>query len=75
MLNVNYKQNLDSNLFIDFKTCYTLFLPGTALRAPLVFFDVFGYPSNKRVIYRPELKLQNRVLGQNGESKAHFSFF
>ena len=49
--------NLDSKRFINFKTCYKLFLPGTPLATRFVFLKIIAYLRNKRVIYEVELNL------------------
>ena len=46
----------DSKRF-DFKTGYILLSPWTLLLIRLVLLEIFAYPSNKRVIYGPELNL------------------
>ena len=52
----------DSKRFIDFKFCYILLSPWTALPRRLILFEIFAYPSNKRVIYGPEMNLKIRIL-------------
>ena len=58
----NYKENLDDrNVLLTLKVLYTTFVLNTTTRMAFLL-DIFTYPSNKCVIYRPELNLYNREL-------------
>ena len=53
---------MDLKRFIDFKTCYLLLSPWTPLPTRLVLLEIFAYPSNKSIIYGPELNYKKPYI-------------
>ena len=56
-LNLKLQVEIKFKKFFDFKICYKMFSPDHHLKQATCFAQISVYPSNKSVIYRPELNL------------------
>ena len=71
VLNVKLKVKLRFKAF-NFESCYILLSP--TLWTRLALLEIFAYPSIKRIIYKPELNLWNRVLWRDVINFTAFKF-